>query len=51
MFGGPAAGPTPAQMALAKLQARDSLKNFFITLIGLRIAPFALDFARSFFNK
>ncbi|SCZ98246.1 BZ3500_MvSof-1268-A1-R1_Chr7-1g09070 [Microbotryum saponariae] len=48
---GPAQGPTPAQMALAKLQARDTFKNFFITLIGLRIAPFAWDFARSFFKK
>ncbi|CDR43719.1 RHTO0S08e04896g1_1 [Rhodotorula toruloides] len=39
MFAGQ--GPSPAQMALAKQQARLSIRQFLITIGLLRAAPFA----------
>ncbi|BGP39280.1 hypothetical protein JCM10450v2_003235 [Rhodotorula kratochvilovae] len=50
MFAGQA-GPSPAQLALAKLQARQTLRSFLVTIGVLRAAPFAVNYFFSFFWK
>ncbi|POY70007.1 hypothetical protein BMF94_6997 [Rhodotorula taiwanensis] len=45
MFAGQ--GPSPAQLALAKMQARQSLRNFLVAIGVIRVVPFAFEYIYS----
>ncbi|KAM0746445.1 hypothetical protein T439DRAFT_329881 [Meredithblackwellia eburnea MCA 4105] len=48
MFGGEAAQPTPAQLALSRQIARQTFLSGFLYVAGIiRAAPFAIDFVKS----